>query len=38
VRGRAENGFLYLVVRSNRLDGYAVTAAGRRTDHFAVAG
>lgn len=38
VRGRAEDGFLYLVIRASRLDGYAVTPAGRRTDHFAVAG
>jgi 3',5'-cyclic AMP phosphodiesterase CpdA len=37
IRGRAENGFLYLVVRANRLDGWAVAARGRRTDHFAVA-
>lgn len=34
--GRVEHGFLYLVVRGDRLDGYAVTTpAGRRTDHFA---
>ena len=37
IRGRAENGFLYLVLRANRLDGWAVAASGRRTDHFAVA-
>jgi 3',5'-cyclic AMP phosphodiesterase CpdA len=37
LRARAEHGFLYLVVRSSRLDGWAVTAAGRRTDHFAFA-
>jgi tartrate-resistant acid phosphatase type 5 len=37
VRSRAEHGFLYLVVRSGRLDGYAVTPAGRRTDHFSLA-
>jgi 3',5'-cyclic AMP phosphodiesterase CpdA len=36
--GRVEHGFLYLVVRANRLDGYSVTPAGRRTDHFAVPG
>jgi hypothetical protein len=35
---RAEHGFLYLVVRPNRLDGYAVTPSGRRTDHFAFRG
>jgi hypothetical protein len=38
LRARAEQGFLYLVVRPNRLDGYAVTAAGRRTDHFTFRG
>ena len=37
VRGRAEAGFLYLVVRANRLDGWAVAESGRRTDHFAIA-
>jgi 3',5'-cyclic AMP phosphodiesterase CpdA len=31
-------GFLYLVVRGGRLDGYAVTPAGRRTDHFVIGG
>jgi 3',5'-cyclic AMP phosphodiesterase CpdA len=35
---RAERGFLYLVVRPGRLDGYAVTLSGRRTDHFAFRG
>jgi tartrate-resistant acid phosphatase type 5 len=35
---RVEHGFLYLVVRGDRLDGYAVTPAGRRTDHFAFGG
>lgn len=35
---RVEHGFLYLVVRGDRLDGYAVTPAGRRTDHFAFRG
>ncbi|HXV03554.1 MAG TPA: metallophosphoesterase [Gaiellaceae bacterium] len=38
VRGRVENGFLYLVVRANRLDGWAVRPGGRRTDHFTLAG
>lgn len=38
VAARAEHGFLYLVVRPGRLDGYAVTPSGRRTDHFAFAG
>jgi 3',5'-cyclic AMP phosphodiesterase CpdA len=31
-------GFLYLLVRGDRLDGYAVDTAGRRTDHFAFSG
>jgi tartrate-resistant acid phosphatase type 5 len=35
---RVEHGFLYLVVRSNRVDGYAVRPSGRRTDHFAFQG
>ena len=35
---RVEHGFLYLVVRPGRLDGYAVTPSGRRTDHFAFRG
>jgi 3',5'-cyclic AMP phosphodiesterase CpdA len=38
VRGALQRGFLYLVVRSRRLDGWAVTPAGRRTDHFVLAG
>ena len=37
-RARVEQGFLYLVVRGNRLDGYAVTLSGRRTDHVVLAG
>jgi 3',5'-cyclic AMP phosphodiesterase CpdA len=32
---RVEHGFLYFVVRPNRIDGFAVTPSGRRTDHFA---
>jgi len=36
--GRVEHGFLYLVARRTRLDGYAVTPSGRRTDHFAFRG
>jgi hypothetical protein len=35
---RSEHGFLYLVVRPGRLDGYAVTPSGLRTDHFAFRG
>jgi 3',5'-cyclic AMP phosphodiesterase CpdA len=33
-----EQGFLYLVIRGTRLDGFAVDTAGRRTDHFAFTG
>jgi 3',5'-cyclic AMP phosphodiesterase CpdA len=36
--GRVEQGFLYFVIRGNRLDGYAVSAAGLRTDHFTFRG
>jgi 3',5'-cyclic AMP phosphodiesterase CpdA len=35
---RKEHGFVYLVIRGNRLSGWAVTAQGRRTDRFAFAG
>jgi 3',5'-cyclic AMP phosphodiesterase CpdA len=38
VRGAFERGFVYLVARPRRLDGWAVTPAGRRTDHFVLAG
>jgi 3',5'-cyclic AMP phosphodiesterase CpdA len=38
LRARTEHGFLYVVVRPARLDGYAVTASGRKTDHFALPG
>jgi 3',5'-cyclic AMP phosphodiesterase CpdA len=34
VARRLEQGFLYLLVRDDRLDGYAVNIAGRRTDSF----
>jgi 3',5'-cyclic AMP phosphodiesterase CpdA len=34
LRGRLEQGFVYLVARDRRLDGWAVTVGGRRTDHF----
>lgn len=34
VRARHEQGFLYVVARPDRLDGYAVNIAGRRTDSF----
>jgi 3',5'-cyclic AMP phosphodiesterase CpdA len=37
-KARLEQGFLYLVIRPNRIDGYTVTPAGRRTDHFVVGG
>jgi predicted phosphodiesterase len=36
--GRREQGFVYLVIRGARLDGFAVDSAGRRTDHFAFTG
>jgi 3',5'-cyclic AMP phosphodiesterase CpdA len=36
VRARLEAGFLYLVARADRLDGYAVNLAGRRTDSFSL--
>jgi 3',5'-cyclic AMP phosphodiesterase CpdA len=32
---RKEHGLLYLVIRGNRLNGWAVTAQGRRSDRFA---
>jgi 3',5'-cyclic AMP phosphodiesterase CpdA len=38
LRAARAQGFLYLVVRGGRLDGYAVTPAGRRTDHFVIGG
>ncbi|HEV2712415.1 MAG TPA: metallophosphoesterase [Gaiellaceae bacterium] len=38
VRARREHGFLHFVIRRNRIDGYAVTASGRRSDHFVVGG
>jgi 3',5'-cyclic AMP phosphodiesterase CpdA len=37
-KARREHGFLYFVIQSNRIDGYSVTPAGRRTDHFVVGG
>ena len=38
LRARREQGFLYLMARPGRLDGWAVTPGGRRTDHFAFRG
>jgi 3',5'-cyclic AMP phosphodiesterase CpdA len=38
VAARLEHGFLYVVIRGARLDGFAVDSAGRRTDHFAFTG
>lgn len=35
---RREQGFLELLIRGGRLDGWAVRADGRRTDYFMVAG
>jgi 3',5'-cyclic AMP phosphodiesterase CpdA len=34
LRKGTEQGFLYVVARADRLDGYAVNMAGRRTDAF----
>jgi 3',5'-cyclic AMP phosphodiesterase CpdA len=34
LRARPEQGFLYIVAQAERLDGYAVNMAGRRTDAF----
>jgi 3',5'-cyclic AMP phosphodiesterase CpdA len=36
--GREEHGFLYIVIRGNRLTGWAVSLDGRRTDRFAFTG
>jgi tartrate-resistant acid phosphatase type 5 len=33
-RARPEQGFLYIVAQAERLEGYAVNMAGRRTDAF----
>jgi 3',5'-cyclic AMP phosphodiesterase CpdA len=33
-----KQGFLYVVIRGDRLDGYAVDTSGRRTDHFVFSG
>jgi Calcineurin-like phosphoesterase len=38
VRGHVEHGFVYLAIRPNRLDGWAIWPDGRRRDHFVVAG
>ena len=35
---REQHGFVYLVIRGNRLNGWAVTPQGRRSDRFAFAG
>jgi 3',5'-cyclic AMP phosphodiesterase CpdA len=37
-RALRERGFLYLVIRPGRIDGWAVRTDGRRRDHFVVAG
>ncbi|MGZ8702210.1 MAG: metallophosphoesterase family protein [Gaiellaceae bacterium] len=34
MRAQVEHGFLYLVARGDRLDGWAVWPDGRRRDHF----
>lgn len=36
LRAREEQGFLFLVARPDRLDGWSVNVEGRRTDHFAL--
>lgn len=38
VRGQVEHGFIYLVIRETRLDGWAVWPDGRRRDHFVIRG
>jgi 3',5'-cyclic AMP phosphodiesterase CpdA len=38
LRARLEHGFLHFVIKTNRIDGYAVTSTGRRSDHFVVGG
>ena len=38
LRARFEHGFLHFVIRRNRIDGYAVTPSGLRTDHFVLGG
>jgi hypothetical protein len=37
-RAQVEHGFVYLVIRGERLDGWAVWPNGRRRDHFVVRG
>jgi tartrate-resistant acid phosphatase type 5 len=36
LRARRDQGFLYLVVRGDRLDGWSVRVDGRRVDHFTI--
>jgi 3',5'-cyclic AMP phosphodiesterase CpdA len=36
LRARTEHGFLYLVARRDRLDGWSVAPGGRRTDRFTI--
>jgi 3',5'-cyclic AMP phosphodiesterase CpdA len=38
LRARLEHGFLHFVIKGNRIDGYAVTPTGRRSDHFVIGG
>jgi hypothetical protein len=38
MRAQHEHGFVYLAIRANRLDGWAVWPNGRRRDHFVVRG
>ena len=37
LRARPERGFLYLVARPGRLDGWSIRLDGRRTDRFSIA-
>jgi 3',5'-cyclic AMP phosphodiesterase CpdA len=37
-RAQMEHGFVYLVIRGPRLDGWAVWPDGRRRDHFVIRG
>jgi 3',5'-cyclic AMP phosphodiesterase CpdA len=38
LRAQREHGFVYLAIRANRLDGWAIWPDGRRRDHFVVRG
>jgi hypothetical protein len=38
LRAQSEHGFVYLMIRAGRLDGWAVWPDGRRRDHFVLRG